>query len=156
MQWHLADLLHEDTTVVGLQASSDTQVISVLVAALAASGYVAPQFAADVLARERTFPTGLPTEPVGVAIPHADPDHVHQSAIAIGVLAQPVAFQRMGSSGDAEVAAHLVFLLAVKETEKQVELIRELMGLLQDWELLMALTRQKDTDGVLAAIAEAL
>ena len=155
MEWHLEDLLHEDVTLVGLQAASDTQAISVLVAALAAADYVAPQFAADVLARERTFPTGLPTEPIGVAIPHADPDHVYRSAIAVGLLTEPVTFKRMGSNSDSEVAAQLVFLLAIKEIEKQVELIRELMAVLQNGDVLEAIARQTDAAGVLSVIETA-
>jgi len=61
-----------------------------------ATGYVSEEFAEDVWEREKIFPTGLPTQPFGVAIPHADPDHVKQSAVCLGILNSPVFFNQMG------------------------------------------------------------
>ena len=39
---------------------------------LAAKGAVKPSYGAAVIARENVFPTGIPCEPIGVAIPHSD------------------------------------------------------------------------------------
>src|SRR5688572_13356611 len=73
------------------------EAILTLAALLRDGGYVKDSFGAAVLAREDVFPTGLPTQPVGVAIPHTDVEHVNNSALAVGILSQPVVFMEMGS-----------------------------------------------------------
>ena len=86
MQRNLIDLIHENTTITHLTAENHEQVIRALVDKLHEHGLVELEFANDVLAREETFPTGLPTEPHAVAIPHADPQHVRESAVGVAVL----------------------------------------------------------------------
>jgi len=87
----------------------------------------------------RPFPLGFPTQPLPVAIPHADPQHVHASAVSIGLLKQPVTFAQMGSDGSTHLQTRIIFLLAIKEREKQVALIQELIKVIQSPELLEAL-----------------
>jgi PTS system galactitol-specific IIA component len=132
MQRQLIDLIDEEITLIAVPATGVEGAVRPLAAALEAYGSVEEGFADDVLEREAVFPTGLPTEPLPVAIPHADPDHVLSSAVAIATLKEPVSFGQMGSGGEERVDAEIVFLLAVKETEKQVTLIQQLMSLLQN------------------------
>ena len=49
-------------------------------------GFVKESFEKAVLDREKIFPTGLPTKPIGVAIPHTDAEHVNKGAMAVGIL----------------------------------------------------------------------
>lgn len=136
MQRSLADLLREDLIAVRVEAPDAETVIRSLASLLAEKEFVEPGYADDAVARERIYPTGLPTEPLGTAIPHADPNRVSASGIAVGILASPVAFGLMGTDGSSVVAAKVVFLLAIREREKQVGLIRELVELLQNPTLL--------------------
>ena len=62
------------------------QIIRQLAQPLVAAELVVPDFADHVLKREATYPTGLPTEPPCVAIPHTDHKHVRHNAIAVGIL----------------------------------------------------------------------
>lgn len=144
MQRNLNDLINENTTLARLVAENSEQVIRALAEKLRAHGVVEAGFADDVLAREETFPTGLPTEPNAVAIPHADPHHVVQSGIAVAVLDRPVPFGRMGGAAGATVEAKVVFLLAIKESEKQVVMIQQLMQLLQNAAVLQAVINATD------------
>ena len=98
--------------------------------------------------REQEFPTGLPTEPVGVAIPHADPDNVLKSAVCVGVLTEPVSFTQMGIDTSLRVDAPLIFMLAIKEKEKQVVMIQQLVEMIQNPNLLTSLTAAKDSTEV--------
>ncbi|MCE7859606.1 MAG: PTS sugar transporter subunit IIA [Chloroflexi bacterium CFX2] len=123
MQNTLTDLLRTDHILVNVNVKDAQEAIQTLTAALVETGHVSPGFAEDVWKREQTFPTGLPTQPLAVAIPHADPDHVNKSAVCIGVLNAPVLFAQMGTDGSTSLDARLIFLLAVKEREKQVEMI---------------------------------
>ncbi|MCW5877880.1 MAG: PTS sugar transporter subunit IIA [Anaerolineales bacterium] len=156
MQYTLTDLLQADQIVLDLQAADAEGVIRSLVDRLAANGAVTSAYADDVIAREQTFPTGLPTEPLAVAIPHADPPQVLRSAIGLAVLAQPVAFGQMGTDGSTQVQTRLVFLLAIKEQEKQVEMIGQLIGAIQNPGLLEGLTQAASPVAALQLIRETL
>lgn len=132
--------------MVGLQPGGEEDVIRTLAGRLVETGYVNEGFGQDVWDREQEFPTGLPTEPVGVAIPHADPDHVIKSAVCMGALTEPVSFTQMGLDASQSVEALLVFMLAIKEKEKQVVMIQQLVEMIQNPTLLTSLTAVRDAD----------
>lgn len=156
MQYNLVDLLRADHILLNLEAADAAETIRKMTEALVATGHVTPEFADDVWQREQTFPTGLPTQPLAVAIPHADPDHVNQSAVCIGTLAAPVSFAQMGTDGSTRLDVSLVFLLAIKEQEKQVEMLQQLMMLIQTGSLLEGLMKVTGTDDALALIRQTL
>jgi PTS system galactitol-specific IIA component len=156
MQYTLMDLLKVEHIVVGLDALDARDAVDKLVQMLVATGHVTPEFAEDVWRREATFPTGLPTQPLAVAIPHADPDHVFKSAVCIGVLKAPVKFAQMGTDGSTILDAHILFILAIKEREKQVEMIQQLMTLIQSPMLLEGLTKTQDPDSAIELIRQTL
>ncbi|KYE80199.1 PTS sugar transporter subunit IIA, partial [Salmonella enterica] len=63
-------------------------------------GMVVSDFADLVITRDQNFPSCLPVEPVGGAIPHTDHKYVRQYAISVGILAEPVIFEDMGGEPD--------------------------------------------------------
>ena len=156
MQYTLFDLLKVEYILTNLAAHDAQDAIQQLTTALAAGGAVEPGFAEDVWAREQTFPTGLPTQPLAVAMPHADPDHVNSSAVCLGILKSPVRFAQMGTDGSIVLDVHLVFMLAIKEREKQVEMIQQLMAVIQDAGLLDLLSRAKQPQEAYAQIQTTL
>jgi PTS system galactitol-specific IIA component len=141
MQYTLIDLLNIEHVLIGVEAKDAQDSIGKLTAVLVETDHVTPEFAEDVWEREKTFPTGLPTQPLAVAIPHADPDHVQKSAVCVGVLNSPVRFSQMGTDGSTVLDVPIIFLLAIKEKEKQVEMIQQLMTLIQTPELLEGLSK---------------
>ncbi len=152
-QLKLTDLLSDKHILLNCQAEEARQVIDQLTALLVSTGHVDPAYAGDVWRREQRYPTGLPTQPVAVAIPHADPDHVHRSALAVAVLRSPVPFGQMGGDGSQQLAVRVVFLLAVKERTKQVEMISKLVGLIQSPALLQGLLEVESAQQALALMA---
>jgi PTS system galactitol-specific IIA component len=78
---------------VGAEAKNTEEAIRLVGGMMAAEGYVEELYWQDVYAREQKFPTGLPTQPVAIAIPHADPDKVLKGGIAVAV------FKHRSSSG---------------------------------------------------------
>jgi len=156
MQNNLIDLLKAEHILVNVNAKDAQEAIQALTMALVKTEHVAPGFAEDVWKREQTFPTGLPTQPLAVAIPHTDPDHVNQSAVCIGVLSAPVRFAQMGTDGSTLLDARLIFLLAIKEREKQVEMIQQLVTLIQTGSLLEGLAQAKDSAEALTLIQKTL
>lgn len=156
MQYALIELLQTEHILIQLKAGDARDAIQYLNASLVKTGHVAPEFAEDVWNRELSFPTGLPTQPLAVAIPHADPDHVDSSAVGIGVLESPVQFAQMGTDGSVLLDVRLVFLLAIKEREKQVEMIQQLVTLIQTGSLLEGLASAKTPAEALALIHKTL
>lgn len=152
MQYTLISLLNNEHIMTGVEAADAQDAIEKLTAVLVRTEHVTPEFAIDVWEREKIFPTGLPTQPLAVAIPHADPDHVNRSAVCIGVLNSPVKFSQMGTDGSTVLDVPIIFLLAIKEKEKQVEMIQQLMTLIQSPELLDGLTRAQSASDAMELI----
>lgn len=156
MQNTLMDLLGTEQILVNVDAKDAQDAIQKLTIPLIETGHVTDGFAGDVWKREQTFPTGLPTQPLAVAIPHADPDHVNRSAICIGVLNAPVRFAQMGTDGSIYLDVQLIFILAIKEREKQVEMIQQLMSVIQNASLLEGLLKANNPAAAFTLIKHAL
>ena len=98
---------------------------------------VSEEFPYKVCEREQIFPTGLPTEPYGVAIPHTDPEYVLENTISIAVLKQPLEMVVMGSDQE-KVMVSIIFLLSLGESNKQLNILKQLMKGFQDESILTA------------------
>jgi PTS system galactitol-specific IIA component len=151
----LSDLLEESFVLIGLRGDSAEEVIRRLAVPLAEAGCVEEAYANDVWRREQTYPTGLPTSPLAVALPHADPDHVLRPALAVGLLATTVHFDQMGSDPAIPLQVKVVFLLALKEREQEAAFLRDLMLVLQTPGLLESLAHSKSPAEVTALLREA-
>lgn len=138
----------------GLEAGDATEAVQQLAGMLQRAGHVAEGYAAAVVAREATFPTGLPTEPA-VALPHADPDHVVSSAMAVGVFRTPVIFREMGNP-ERPLQVRVVFLLAVKEKEEAAGLLRDLVLAFRDHARLARLKQAETVDIARAVLNDLL
>jgi PTS system galactitol-specific IIA component len=91
-----------------------------------------------MLERERAYPTGLPTQEVKVALPHAGVEHVNYSAMAVGILAHPVKFGEMGAP-DNELDVEIVLMLANADPDEQVQTLRKLVDMFDEPASLLAL-----------------
>lgn len=138
MVWTPSDLV-----IQGMSMRTSAEAIRTMCELLYEKGYVRESFTEAVLEREQAFPTGLPTPGIQVAIPHADVEHVVKEGIAIGVLDEPVEFVEMGTD-DRTVEVSIIFMLAIKESDTLVPLLRNLVGILQDAEFLKELTSERE------------
>lgn len=125
--------------ITGIAASTARGAIRPLSQRLVDAGLVEPDFLAHIMAREARFPTGLPTCPVGVALPHTDPEHVRVSALAVGVLSTPVDFGVMGAGDDEMTPISIIFLLAIARGTRHMNVLGSLTRLIQDESLLAGL-----------------
>ena len=132
-----------------------TAVIHQLVGSLEDLGYVRSTFEDALLEREKVFPTGLPTQPLGVAIPHTDAEHVISDAIAVGILNEPVQFEEMGTEGGTSfVDVSIITMLAISNPKQMVPLLSELATCYQDEAFLNAIYAEQDIDNVIGIIKE--
>lgn len=124
---------------------SQKEIINALATPLINDGMVVSDFADHVIEREQNFPTGLPVEPVGVAIPHTDHKFVLQNAISIGILAESVSFGDMGGEPE-PVPVRVVFMLALGESNKQLNVLGWVMDVIQDGDFMQQLLVMNDDE----------
>jgi len=132
MLFQTKKMLNVDCVLIDVEAKSDTEIISILVEKLISRGLVKDSFKNAVLEREKTFPTGLPTMGIGIAIPHADSKYVNEPSFAIAKLKNPVSFSKMGGEPDEKVDVSLVILMGVREDKAQVKTIVKIIKMFSD------------------------
>ncbi|MGB9813416.1 MAG: PTS sugar transporter subunit IIA [Thermovenabulum sp.] len=133
----------KELIVIGMDVKDKTEAIEKLAERLESLGYVNGEYKNAVLEREKEFPTGLPTKGVGVAIPHTDIKYVIKSAIAVGILKKPVFFNVMGNPEE-EVEVKVIFMLALKEPQLQINILRDLVDIFQNETLLEKIAESKN------------
>jgi len=144
-------MLSSELVKVGLAVVDREGAIRFLAGLLEKGGYVKRSFQEAVLERERTFPTGLPTGEINVAIPHADSVHVLRSAIAVAVLAEPVKFHQMGDP-EMLLDVDIVMVLAIQDPKAVVPFLQKACTMFQDQKLLADLkasTQPQEVVGLL-------
>ena len=132
--------------VTGIEATSAAEAIRPLSERLIDAELVEPDFLTHIMAREARFPTGLPLQPVGVAIPHTDPEHARTSALAVGVLSRPVDFGVMASSDDEVTPISVIFLLAIAPGTRHMNVLGSLTRLFRDGAFLERITSSLPQD----------
>ncbi len=110
-------VINQDLVLLDLKASNSEEVLNALSDRLFERGFVKASFKEAVLERERSFPTGIPSL-IPVAIPHTDAHHNLHSALAVGVLAEPIEFHVMGFDEET-TPVRLVFMLTLTEPKSQ-------------------------------------
>lgn len=138
----ISTFIHEDIILLGVDATDREDAIRKLGKVMFDKGYVKDTYVDAVLLREKSFPTGLPTEEVKVAIPHTDTTHVNQAAIGVAVLNEPVEFFELATL-DVPVAVEIIFLLAIFNPKEQVLWLQRLITLFQTERFLTTLKNSK-------------
>ena len=145
--------LDESLICLNLDAPDKEAVIHKLAALLSACGAVGPEYGRAACERELRFPTGLPTRGVCVAIPHADPEHVRFSALALATCASPVVFGNMGNPDEA-LPVELVIMLAIADGKEQVRVLRQLAEAFGEPTILQALRTAGTPEAVIRILRE--
>lgn len=110
-----------------------------------AEGFVKDTYIDAVVAREKAYATGLQLEEIAVAMPHTDPQHVNRPGVCIAQLKHPVTFEHMGDP-DTKVEAEMLFMMAIKSPDEQVELLQKVLGVFQQSEVVAAFRSAKSED----------
>jgi galactitol PTS system EIIA component len=145
----------EDLVKIGIEAEDQFSCIEQLGDLLFRMGYVKDTYIQAAKDREKVYPTGLPTNGVGVAIPHTDAVHVIKPAVAIGTLKNPVKFNMMGDI-EQVVEVQLIFMLAINDPSTQVQMLQELMSLFGKEEMLKTIQKLEDPKEIIALIEKEL
>ena len=94
------DLLKRDLVQLDWEVADQDEFFNRMSDRLLGLGYVEESFPAAVKARERAYPTALPTQPEAIAIPHSDAEHIIEPFIASTRLAPPVTWHEMANNDE--------------------------------------------------------
>lgn len=119
------------------QSVSFSDVVNELSRHLLDKDLVTNEYAEAVKQREDKFPTGLPTSPIGTAIPHTDPQYVKQNAVSVAILDKPINMKVMASENE-YTDVSIIFLLALGESNRQLNILQNVMKIVQNQELLQS------------------
>lgn len=115
-------------------------------------GYVKDTWLEAILARERSYPTGLEFEKVSVAIPHVDPEHIVKPYIAVVVPKGTVSFSPMADMVDHPVEAQLVVNLGLlAHAEGQVAVLQAMMEIFMSEDATNDILAQTTGQGMVSA-----
>lgn len=139
------DMIKRELIQFDLEATDQNDFFDRTVDQLVRLGYVKESFRAAIKTREATYPTALPTQPEAVAIPHSDPQHLHEPFILAARLANPVAWHEMGRN-EVQHPVRLVFMLGFTKSDGHVLLLQALLNNLQDAPFMKALSEAASAD----------
>lgn len=144
--------LRKELIKVGLDAADEEDALRQMSAEFVALGVAKDSFPEALLERERVYPTGLPAIAFDIAIPHCASENVNETSMGVAVLAHPVEFLQMGSP---EIILHpeILFMLAIKDPKKQIEMLQKNMGVIQNADLLNAIKKAQSSDEVYELLA---
>ncbi|MCG1012883.1 PTS sugar transporter subunit IIA, partial [Tepidanaerobacter sp. GT38] len=137
--------LSKQSIFTNLNCNTREEVLRVLSNSLLSQGFVTPNFFDGILKREKDFPTGLQTNSIGVAIPHADPKYIIHDSIALGILSKPVTFYEMANISN-KVDVYIVFLLALTDATKHLRILQKIIEIIKDEQLLKQMLKQNNEE----------
>lgn len=115
-----------------VEATTEADVFQIVAAKLLEAGMVNEDYFDGITKREANFPTGLVTQHLNIALPHADPEFVKEAFVFICRLKSPVKCRQMGDNSEMEVKN--LFFLGIKDGKNQVGLLQVFMNLFMDEE----------------------
>lgn len=144
----MAKLLDERLIILDADISSSEEAARLMGARLEELGYVEAGYADMVIEREKTFPTGLPGKTMAIALPHTNPTLVNKPAIGVIVPRDSVKYKMMGGPETA-LDVKLIVPLIIKDPNNQLSLLKAMMGVIQDGELLERIRNSRDKQEIL-------
>jgi len=144
MSVSINEYLNKDLIISNLEAKTTDDIFHALSEILLKSGFVKDTFLNGIVEREKEYPTGLTLGKYNVAIPHTDAIHVIKPAISVITLKHPVTFNNMDGNG--QVNVNIIFGMVLNEPYSQVMMLKQLMFLIQDEDVLKNMHEAKDRE----------
>lgn len=138
--------ISQELILTDLVAKDKEEVINALGKQALNLGCVEQEFLANILEREKVFPTGLEMG-LPIAIPHIR-EGCKKSFISIATLKTPVVFNAM-EDFEREIAVELVFMFGITNPEDQVEVLKKLVEIFQNRDNLLSIKNELLPKGVL-------
>ena len=118
-------------------------------------GYVKEGWNDAITQREKSFPTGLQFEKIGIAIPHVDPENIVKPYIAVIKPKTTIDFAPMADMVDHPVHTELIINLGLlAHAEDQVAVLQAMMGIFMDEEATADIMSRDSAEGIIEAITK--
>lgn len=148
------EVFREELVLMNYKAKDAEDVLKSLANLLYQDGSVKESYFQAMYDREKAYPTGLPTEGIKVAIPHAEVEHVNYSAFAIATLPVPVKFGEMGAAPDSLLEVQIVMMLANADPEEQVKTLRKMVDIFDEPDSLVAIMEAESPADIINIMKE--
>ncbi len=148
------DVFREELVLLNFIAQNAEDVLKALADRVYEDGSVKDTYFQAMYDREKAYPTGLPTEGIKVAIPHAEVEHVNYSAFAIATLPNPVKFGEMGAGPDSTLDVQIIMMLANADPDEQVKTLRKMVDLFDEPDSLVSIMDAKTAGEVVDILKE--
>ncbi len=147
--------LNEELVFRNVQAKTDSEVLAFLASEMYKKNYVKEEYIQAIQEREKEYPTGLPSTPPGIAIPHANYEMVNKTTLAIATLKDPVLFHNMENNNE-QLPIQIVIMMAIGEPHGQVEMLQKIVGIIQDEPLRQEMIRAGNDTELLELLKKAV
>ncbi|HBK6323896.1 TPA: PTS sugar transporter subunit IIA [Enterococcus faecium] len=147
--------LNEELVFRNVQAKTDSEVLAFLASEMYKKNYVKEEYIQAIQEREKEYPTGLPSTPPGIAIPHANYEMVNKTTLAIATLKDPVLFHNMEDNNE-QLSIQIVIMMAIGEPHGQVEMLQKIVGIIQDEPLRQEMIRAGNDTELLELLKKAV
>ncbi len=127
-------LFREKLVKLNTKVEGKEELLSKLSNLLKKEGIVKSGYYKALLEREEEFPTGLNGQHINFALSHTDPEYVEEPAVFFTTLEESVIFFNMEEPEEA-LEVDIIFLLAVKDSSDQVSLLKNLVDIMQEEEV---------------------
>jgi PTS system galactitol-specific IIA component len=135
--------LEQNLIAFNVDVNNSDEVLRYAADILYRNNYVKELYADALTQREKEYPTGLLGNEISVAIPHTTCSLVNKPGVAVIIPKRPIEFIAMGSY-DQHIKCEIIFVLVIKDPEEQLTMLKKMMKIIQNGELLRKIKGTKD------------
>lgn len=117
-------------------------------------GFVKDSYFNALSKREDEFPTGLKTNFLPIALPHANPENVNQAFIAVVKTLKNIPMKQMGTDEVMSVKNFFFLGITSEEQDLQVKLLQRFMQLMNDQTFVNSFKMLEDPSDVYQFLVE--
>lgn len=143
--------LDKDLVITDLKSNNYEDILQILSHKLYKKGYVKKEYIEAILEREQIYPTGLPSTPPAIAIPHSNNELVNTTTFAIATMKKPVNFHNMEDPKE-EIPVQIVIMLAIAEPHGQIEMLQKVVEIIQDEDFRKKMVNTTDENELLEIV----
>lgn len=127
-----SDLFDQRLIFWNVDATDRTDLYKKIAQSLEDYGVVKSSYLTALSKREDEFPTGLKTQYLPIALPHANPENVNKAFIAVVKTKKEIAMKQMGTNEQMETKNFFFLGIVLEKQDLQVKLLQRFMQLMNN------------------------
>ncbi|KRN99052.1 PTS sugar transporter subunit IIA [Companilactobacillus kimchiensis] len=124
------EMLQPELVFLNIDAKDRKNLYKQIAEKLMKLGYVKDTYESALNKREDEFPTGVVSEHISIALPHANPENINKPFVAIVTTKNLIELLQMGYNTKEETKTF--FFLGIQHSDDQLTLLQKFMALIQD------------------------